>query len=51
MANALDAVLAQYDKNVTESRGDGDGMTQEQRLKKYFTTYLPKGTKSGQSTS
>ena len=46
MANALDAVLAQYDKNVT-SRGNGDGMTQEQRLKKYFTTYLPKGTKSG----
>jgi len=48
MANALDAVLAQYDKNVT-SRGNGDGMTQEERLKKYFTTYLPKGTKSGQS--
>ena len=48
MANALDAVLAQYEKN-TESRGSGDGMTQEQRLKKYFTTYLPKGTKSGQS--
>lgn len=48
MANALDAVLAQYDKN-TESRGGGDGMTQQDRLKKYFTTYLPKGTKSGQS--
>jgi hypothetical protein len=48
MANALDAVLAQYEKN-TESRGGGDGMTQEQRLKKYFTTYLPKGTKSGQA--
>jgi hypothetical protein len=48
MANALDAVLAQYEKN-TESRGGGDGMTQEERLKKYFTTYLPKGTKSGQA--
>ena len=28
MANALDAVLAQYDKN-SQSRGGGDGMTQE----------------------
>jgi len=48
MANALDAVLAQYEKNTT-SRGGGDGMSQEERLKKYFTTYLPKGTKSGQA--
>ena len=47
MANALDAVLAQYEKN-TESRGGGDSMSQEDRLKKYFTTYLPKGTKTGQ---
>jgi hypothetical protein len=48
MANALDAVLAQYEKNTTPS-GKGDGMSQEERLKKYYTTYLPKGTKSGQS--
>ncbi len=48
MANALDAVLAQYEKNTT-SRGGGDGMSQEERLKKYFTTYLPKGSKSGQA--
>ena len=48
MSNALDAVLAQYEKNTTPS-GKGDGMSQEERLKKYYTTYLPKGTKSGQS--
>lgn len=48
MGNALDAVLAQYEKN-TSPKGGGDGMSQEERLKKYYTTYLPKGAKSGQS--
>lgn len=47
MGNALDAVLAQYEKN-TSNTGGGNKMSQEDRLKKYFTTYLPKGTKSGQ---
>ena len=47
MANALDAVLAQYEKN-TSNTGGGNKISQEDRLKKYFTTYLPKGTKSGQ---
>lgn len=46
MSNALDAVLAQYEKNTANNAGQG--MSQEERLKRYFTTYLPKGTKSGQ---
>jgi len=49
MGNALDAVLAQYEKNTQRSNnGGGNSMSQEDRLKRYFTTYLPKGTKSGQ---
>jgi hypothetical protein len=48
MGNALDAVLAQYEKNTQRSNGGGSSISQEDRLKRYFTTYLPKGTKSGQ---
>ena len=48
MANALDAVLAQYEKNTNTTGGGGNKISQEDRLKRYFTTYLPKGTKSGQ---
>lgn len=49
MGNALDAVLAQYEKNTQRSNNGGGGsISQEDRLKRYFTTYLPKGTKSGQ---
>jgi len=48
MKNALDAVLAQYEKNTQRSSGGASAMSQEDRLKRYFTTYLPKGTKSGQ---
>lgn len=48
MANALDAVLAQYEKNTTKNNSGNQSMSQEDRLKRYFTTYLPKGTKSGQ---
>ena len=49
MGNALDAVLAQYEKNTQRANnGGGNSMSQEDRLKRYFTTYLPKGTKSGQ---
>ena len=47
MANALDAVLSQYEKN-TQNTGGGTKISQEDRLKRYFTTYLPKGTKGGQ---
>jgi len=48
MANALDAVLAQYEKNTTKSNNGKQSISQEDRLKRYFTTYLPKGTSSGQ---
>lgn len=49
MGNALDAVLAQYEKNTQRSSNGGSNtMSQEDRLKRYFTTYLPKGEKSGQ---
>ena len=49
MGNALDAVLAHYEKNTQRSNNSGaNAMSQEDRLKRYFTTYLPKGTKSGQ---
>ena len=47
MGNALDAVLAQYEKN-TQSTGGGKQISQEDRLKRYFTTYLTKRDKSGQ---
>ena len=48
MGNALDAVLAQYEQNTQRSGGGKTSISQEDRLKRYFTTYLPKGTKSGQ---
>ena len=43
----LDSVLSQYEKNTQRASSNG-AMSQEDRLKRYFTTYLPKGTKSGQ---
>jgi len=48
MANALDAVLAQYEQNTSKSNTGKQSISQEDRLKRYFTTYLPKGTSSGQ---
>lgn len=45
--STLDAVLAQYEKNTT-STGGGSGMSQDERLKKYFTTVLQKNEKTGQ---
>lgn len=48
MANSsLDAVLAQYEKNTTRY-DSGNQMSQEERMKKYFTTILDKNNKSGQ---
>lgn len=43
----LDSVLSQYEKNTQRASSNG-AMSQEDRLKRYFTTYLPKGSKSGQ---
>ena len=45
--STLDAVLAQYEKN-TAPMGGGSGMSQDERLKKYFTTVLQKNEKTGQ---
>ena len=45
--SSLDAVLAQYEKNTT-STTSGTGMSQDERMKKYFTTILQKNEKTGQ---
>jgi hypothetical protein len=44
--STLDAVLAQYEKNKQATSGNGSKVSQEDRLKKYFTTVLPKGMKT-----
>lgn len=41
----LDAVLAQYEKNK-QATSNGNKMSQEDRMKMYFTTVLPKGVKT-----
>ena len=44
--STFDSVLAQYNKNATS--GNQNRVSQEDRLKKYFTTLLPKGARSGE---
>lgn len=46
--STFDAVLAQYEKNKQAAGGSSNKVSQEERLKKYFTTLLPKGTRSGE---
>lgn len=41
----LEAVLAQYEKSKQAASGNGSKVSQEDRMKKYFTTLLPKGSK------
>ncbi len=43
--STFDAVLAQYEKNKNATSGNTNRVSQEDRLKKYFTTVLPKGSK------
>ena len=43
--STFDAVLAQYEKNKNAASGNGSKVSQEDRMKKYFTTVLPKGSK------
>jgi hypothetical protein len=43
--SSLDAILAQYEKN-TEPTKSGNKISNEDRLKKYFSEKLPKGVKS-----
>lgn len=43
------AVLSQYEKNTKKATsGTNNNASNEERLKKYFTTVLPKGSKSGE---
>lgn len=47
MSNSvLDAVLSQYEKNTSGSSNGGNRMSQEERMKRYFTTILDKNQKS-----
>jgi hypothetical protein len=43
--STFDAVLAQYEKNKNATSGNTNKVSQEDRMKKYFTTVLPKGSK------
>lgn len=43
--STFDAVLAQYEKNKNATSGNGNKVSQEDRMKRYFTTLLPKGSK------
>ena len=47
MSNSIDAMLSQYEKNTQPAAG-GNKMSDEDRLKRYFTTIIPKGSSSGQ---
>ena len=47
MANSIDAVLAQYEKNSTPS-SQKQNISQEDRLKRYFSAILQKNEKSAQ---
>jgi hypothetical protein len=49
MSNTLDAILSQYEKN-TEPAKSGKKLSNEDRLKKYFSEKLPKGVKSQTKT-
>lgn len=42
--STFDAVLAQYEKNKQATSGNANRVSQEDRMKKYFTTVLPKGS-------
>jgi hypothetical protein len=43
--STFNAVLAQYEKNKNATSGNANRVSSEDRLKKYFTTVLPKGSK------
>ena len=46
--STLDSVLAQYEKNKQATSGNANKVSQEDRMKKYFTTLLPKNTKTAE---
>lgn len=43
--STFDSVLAQYEKSKQATSGNANKVSQEDRLKKYFTTLLPKGSR------
>ena len=47
-SKSFNAVLAQYEKNKQTASGNTVRMTEEERLKRYFTTILPKNSKGEQ---
>lgn len=46
--SVLDSVLAQYEKTKNAASGSANKVSQEDRLKKYFTTILPKGVRGAE---
>jgi len=46
--STLESVLAQYEKNKQAASSNSNRVSQEDRMKKYFTTVLPKGSRSGE---
>ena len=48
--NPLDAILSQYEKNSERGNGSKPKVSNEERLKKYFTEKLRKGEKSAEKT-
>ena len=46
--STTESVLAQYEKDKQVASGNTNKVSQEDRMKKYFTTLLPKGERSGE---
>ena len=44
-SKSFDSVMAQYEKNKQSASGNREKMSEEDRLKRYFTTILPKNSK------
>jgi hypothetical protein len=47
---SLDAILKQYEDGQSKSSSPKANLSREDRLKKYFATYLPKGEIDGEKT-
>ena len=47
---SLEAILKQYEKTQKASTSDKPFISNEERLKKYFATFLPKGQTEGEKT-
>tara|TARA_R110002051_G_scaffold320215_1_gene405255 strand:+ start:44 stop:922 length:879 start_codon:yes stop_codon:yes gene_type:complete len=46
--SSLDAVLKQYEQGQVQNNTPNNNISREERLKKYFATFLPKGEKEGE---